>query len=250
MTSQKQGASSMSKKHFTGFAGLFLLLIFAFNKGEAVENFCVNCHRGLPNTTFIGSKYQDWKGSIHAKEGITCDRCHGGKPSADEKEAAHTGVYNSSNPLSRVYFKAVPGTCGACHRRDFNAFKGSVHYAYLEQTGAGPTCVTCHESHAMRIISPRQIPATCEECHNRRMRIAPEVPMQAQALLLLMNETAQLARCAKDRIARSDQEKLQEWKEAYAAIETVRDDWHAFNLRRVQIEILDAYDRVKAFLVQ
>jgi hypothetical protein len=230
--------------------GVYLLVFFAYSEAGRIENSCVSCHQNLPTTTFIGAKYQDWNGSIHAKEGVTCDRCHGGDPTVDEKGAAHRGVYNSSHPESRIFYKNVPGTCGACHRRDFNAFKTSVHYTYLEQTGAGPTCVTCHESHAMRIISPQQIPATCEECHNRRMHIAPEVPAEAQAVLLLMNETGLLLRCAKERIAGSDREKSQKWKDAYAMIEKVRDEWHAFDLRRVQSKILEAYDRVKAFVAQ
>jgi formate-dependent nitrite reductase cytochrome c552 subunit len=230
--------------------GVCLFVFFAYGEAGRIENSCVRCHQNLPATAFIGAKYQDWNGSIHAKEGVTCDRCHGGDPAVGEKEAAHRGVYNSSRPESRIFYKNVPGTCGACHRRDFNAFKSSVHYAYLEQTGAGPTCVTCHESHAMRIISPRQIPATCEECHNRRMRIAPEVPAEAQAILLLMNETGLLLRCAKEKIGGSDREKSQEWKDANATIEKVRDEWHAFDLRRVQSKILEAYDQVKAFVTQ
>jgi hypothetical protein len=229
--------------------GLSLLVFFSHSEAR-IENSCVNCHRNLPATTLTGSKYQDWKKSVHAKEGITCERCHGGEPTMDRKESAHRGVDNSSNPRSRVFYKNVPGTCGACHRRDFNAFKKSVHYVYLEQTGAGPTCVTCHESHDMRIISPWQIPVTCGECHNRRSGINPEVPTQAQGVLLLINETALLVRCAKEKIGVRDQEKVQEWRDANATIERVRDDWHAFDLGRVQIEILNAYDRVKGFLIQ
>jgi hypothetical protein len=226
---------------------LCLLPLVMYHGAEGIENSCITCHRNLPKSTIIGSKYLDWKNSIHAKESITCDRCHGGNPSDKQKESAHSGVYNSSNPKSRVYYKHAPGMCGACHRREFNAFKTSTHYNYLERIGAGPTCVTCHESHATRLITPWQIPLTCEECHNKRMGINPEIPRQAQALLLLINETSLLARCAKERIPEGYQEKLKTWKDTSTAMETVKDDWHAFNLNQVQIEILEVYDKLKAF---
>ncbi len=240
----------MRKKIFAVLAGLGLLSLLAFHQTEGAENSCVSCHRDLPAGTFIGSKYQTWKSSIHAQEGITCDRCHGGKPSASQKETAHTGVYNSGHPLSRVYFKSVPGTCGACHRRDFNAFKSSAHYALLEKSGAGPTCVTCHESHSTRIISPSQLPATCTQCHNERMQINPQVPAYAQSLLLSIDETSLLVRLARKQIPEGERAKLQEWREAEAMMEIVRDVWHAFNLKEVQTQILKVYAKIKGFWVQ
>jgi hypothetical protein len=240
----------MIKSSLMGVLGFCLFLFWAGHGVEARENSCVNCHRNISPDTFVGSKYQSWKTSIHAKDGITCDRCHGGKSSADQKEAAHAGIYNSSDPLSRVYFKKVPATCGACHWRDFNAFKRSNHYALLEKTGAGPTCVTCHESHSTKIISPQELPTTCEQCHNVRMGINPQVPEHAQALLLLINETSLLVSQARKEVRAGDQNKLQQWNAAYKTMEAVRDGWHAFNLKQVQIQILKAYDLVKEFLVK
>lgn len=237
----------MTKSGLAFALGVGLLIFSTGPAALAIENSCINCHKALPGNTIFGAKYQSWKTSIHAEEAVTCDRCHGGKPSAEKKEAAHAGVYNSSNPISRVYYKKVPGTCGACHRRDLNAFKRSAHYAYLEQTGAGPTCVTCHESHATIIISPERIPAVCQQCHNERMGINPQVPRQAQAVLLLINETSLLVKWARERVSGSDQKKLDEWKEAYGMMETVRDQWHAFNLKQVQVQILKIYDIIKNF---
>jgi hypothetical protein len=240
----------MIKRSLSFLAVLFLFSLLPHPEAAGIENSCVNCHRDLPASTFIGAKYQTWRRSLHAREAITCDRCHGGKPSAGEKAAAHTGVVNSSNPISRVFFKKVPGTCGACHRRDFNAFKRSAHFSLLEQRGAGPTCVTCHESHSTRIISPEQLPATCEQCHNERMGIRPQVPGEAQALLLLIDETSLLVQWARERIPAGDQKKFREWSESLALMEGVKDEWHAFNLKQVQVQILRIYDRIKSFLAE
>jgi len=241
---------SMSKRNIAITVALCLSIFFMANRASGNENSCVNCHEDIPRNKFIGTKFLDWEGSIHAKEGVTCQRCHGGNPSADQKGEAHAGIYNSGNPMSRVYYKSVPGTCGACHRRDFNAFKRSTHYALLERTGAGPTCVTCHESHTTRIISPKQIPMICEQCHNERRRISPQVPAHAQALLLLINQTSFLVRHAREQIEEGDQKGLQAGKKAYRMMETVRDEWHAFNLRQVQIAILEVYDMIARFLDQ
>jgi hypothetical protein len=227
---------------------LCLLPLVTYHEAAGAENSCVECHRNLPRNTMIGAKYLDWKNSIHAKENVTCDRCHGGNPSAQQKEAAHTVIYNSSNPKSRVYYKRVPEMCGGCHRYDFNAFKRSTHYTFLEQKGAGPTCVTCHESHATRLITPLEIPLTCEECHNRRTGINPEIPKQAQVLLLLINETSLLVRCTKERVQEGQQKKSKTWEETSTALRRVRDEWHAFNLNQVQIQILEVYDWLKVFL--
>jgi hypothetical protein len=229
---------------------LCLSPLIAYPEVKGIENSCVNCHRDLSKSTFVGSKYVAWENSIHAKEGVTCNRCHGGNPSAEEIALAHTGVFNSSNPRSRVYYKHVPDMCGACHRRDFNAFKESTHYAFLEKTGGGPTCVTCHDSHATRLITPQQILLTCDECHNKRTGINPEVPAQAQAQLLLINETSLLVRCARERVPGSNREKLQAWKDISATMQSARDEWHSFNFIQVRIRILEAYDKLKAFLGQ
>jgi Cytochrome c3 len=238
------------KKNVVFLAAVLLWTSGGYLDAAEFENSCIHCHQALPVNTFLGSKYQNWKGSLHAREGINCDRCHGGKPSADQKELAHTGVYNSSNPLSRVYYKNVPGTCGACHRRDFNAFKRSAHFSLLERRGAGPTCVTCHESHSTRIISPQQLPATCEQCHNERMGIRPQVPGQAQALLLLIDETSLLVQWARERIPAGDQKKLQGWSESLALMEGVKDEWHAFNLKQAQVQILKIYEGIKSLLAR
>jgi hypothetical protein len=238
----------MRKSTVVAAAGLCLVIASGGSGAQGKENSCLHCHVGLPDTTLVGAKYASWKTSIHAKEGITCDRCHGGNPDAAQEKAAHTDVHNSGNPLSRVYFKKIPATCGACHWRDYNAFRQSAHYDMLEKKGAGPTCVTCHESHSTRIVTPQEIPGTCEECHNAGMHIDPQVPERAQALLLLVDETSILVRLAGDKVQTSGGQAFQEsWQRISQAMTTVRDGWHAFNLGEVQARILEIYDRLKAF---
>lgn len=227
-----------------GFVFLFLGLCLAAPGAWGAENSCVQCHQGLPADTFIGAKFASWKDSLHDREGITCDRCHAGNPSAGQKDAAHAGVFNSASLQSRVYYKNVPGTCGACHRRDFNIFRQSLHYALLEKTGAGPTCVTCHDSHATRVLSPRQLPGTCEQCHNPRRGISPQVPSHAQALLLLINETSLLEKC----VAPQVRDKSDDWRRSRASLKNLRDEWHAFNLNQVQASILAAYETIARLL--
>ncbi|MEJ2690187.1 MAG: cytochrome c3 family protein, partial [Deltaproteobacteria bacterium] len=177
---------------------IFLTTVFLFSGAahaapdkEAV-NSCVHCHSRLPSSSFLGDKSHSWVGSIHQKYGVTCDKCHGGNPEASEAEKAHKGVYGSSNPKSTVYFKNIPATCGACHGAEYYKFSQSEHYKMLESTGQGPDCVTCHGSMVTRVLSPDNLAAVCEQCHNNRMGIRPYIPQKAKAVLLLLRESKAL----------------------------------------------------------
>ncbi|VAX30936.1 hypothetical protein MNBD_NITROSPIRAE02-1175, partial [hydrothermal vent metagenome] len=87
----------MSDKYITGLL-IILSAIFILSapglaaEGKKIENACVNCHSKLPGSSFVGIKSHDWKGSIHQKHGVTCDKCHGGNPAAIDKNKAHKGV--------------------------------------------------------------------------------------------------------------------------------------------------------------
>jgi hypothetical protein len=121
---------------------------------------------------------------------------------------------------------------------------------FLERTGAGPTCVTCHGSHVTHIISAAQVPTVCTQCHNERMRINPQVPTQAQTVLLLINETTLLVEQARKQVKEGDEESMRAWKLAYVMTEKARDDCHAFDLKKVQRTILTTYDMITPFLRQ
>lgn len=228
------------------FLGIFIF--FAANSATAaaaVKNSCVACHFKLPQGSFIGAKAHGWKGSVHEMHGVTCDKCHGGDPSASTEAEAHKGVLGSSNPESRVYYKNVPETCGQCHGAELFEFRKSLHYRNLESTGKGPECVTCHGSMIVTVLTPGDIAAVCERCHNRTglAHATPYIPQYAKAVLLSLREGMALAnademlyRPAKDSVEASI------LTGARIALHSAMLDWHRFDLKTITGHLQKAYD--------
>ena len=95
------------------------------------------------------------------------------------------GIRNAKNPLSKVYRKRVPETCGACHANpttmaglklpDGSAmptnqlaeYRASVHgRALLERGDSGaPACNNCHGNHAAMPVGLSSVSQSCGLCH-------------------------------------------------------------------------------------
>lgn len=143
-----------------GIIAAMLLSMSPLPAGAAgtAEIVCIQCHGKLPQ------KYSEpvtlWRGSIHADNGIACNSCHGGDP----KDAA-----NAMSPargfLGAPKAPAVPAFCGRCHVGVLKDYLSSRHGKALEK--GGPTCVTCHGSHAvvkatLALINEK----SCSRCHS------------------------------------------------------------------------------------
>jgi predicted CXXCH cytochrome family protein len=108
-----------------------------------------------------------------------CGDCHG----------IHD-ILPSSNPDSKVYKTNIPYTCGRCHREGapvastydlyehdiIENYSQSIHGEGLFKKGltVTATCSDCHEGHKIlphtdprASISPRNIAATCMQCHSK-----------------------------------------------------------------------------------
>ena len=211
-------------------------------------NSCVDCHSGLPSSSFPGVKSHSWAGSVHQKHGVTCDKCHGGDPEVVEKKEAHAGVFNSRDPQSSVYFKNIPSTCGACHGVEYYKFKQSQHYRMLETSGRGPECVTCHGSMVTRILSPDNLASVCEQCHNERMDIRPYIPQKAKAVLLLLRESQELL----DAIVKlhpvdAGTMEAERMSAAQTSLHSAKLEWHKFDLDAIIDYLQEMYDSLKIF---
>lgn len=210
---------------------------------EKMKNSCVDCHSQLAGNSFVGAKSHDWKGSIHQKHGVTCEKCHSGNPHVSDEKEAHAGVLGSSNPQSLVYYKNIPSTCGKCHGAEFYKFTQSFHYKKLQSEGKGPNCVTCHGSMVTTVLAPDTVEAVCESCHNERIGVFPYIPQKAKAVLLLLRESNALLDADK-KLHRLEQgsEKARALREAEAALYSAKLDWHRFDLDTITSHLQDLYN--------
>jgi hypothetical protein len=226
---------------------LFILSLASYaDKGEQIENSCVRCHFRLPGNSFVGAESHSWTGSIHQRNGVTCDKCHGGNPQAAEEKEAHEGVLPSSNPQSTVYFKNIPSTCGKCHGAEFYKFTQSVHYKMLESTGQGPECVTCHGSMVTIVATPENVAALCERCHNQRMGIFPYIPQKAKAVLLLLRESNALLEADTKLYHPAEGTAMARlMRDARSSLYSARLDWHTFDLDKITADCEEMYNYLK-----
>ncbi|MBI4519907.1 MAG: cytochrome c3 family protein [Gemmatimonadetes bacterium] len=151
---------------------------------------CIMCHTDKRSSFVLG---------VHAARGIVCADCHGGDPTAFERESAHSrgGLERSGyrGPLSK---QQAVGLCLSCHgdltrMRQFGLpavtradFLISRHGQRLLLAGdtAAPSCSNCHGSHAIfagedarSTIHTARVSETCAGCHAERARIPAGMPV-------------------------------------------------------------------------
>lgn len=137
-----------------------LLVVAGLAAGTVVraeETVCLQCHGGQPGR--LGEPVEQWRGSIHAANGISCHSCHGGDPTdfamAMSPERGFVGAPDHDE---------IPDFCGRCHVGVQADYLDSAHGRALE-TG-GPQCVTCHGNHSVATATLDLInPEDCTRCH-------------------------------------------------------------------------------------
>jgi hypothetical protein len=245
--------SEMSKKislfKFSSLAIAGAFTIFLLLAGvNAWANSCVDCHSRPDVDNVTGKNYQDWKGSVHDKNGVMCNACHTGNPDSNSEKIAHENVYRAGDNRSTVYFKNVPGTCGKCHKEEYTQFRKSLHFAQLETTGRGPNCVTCHGARATKIVTPSEIEGLCTDCHNKRLGIRPEIPRLAHITLLQMNQTNFLEGVLTNYLEKATVNESAR-KQAFVLLQQARDSlelarlkWHTFDLEAIEKSLTGAWN--------
>lgn len=204
----------MDFKKRTILISLILMFAITILPGVLADNSCIDCHgkltvlneseqklndirlkhlaRDVPCSLechtktldkFAKSNYDQWSNSKHALFGITCDKCHGGNATSSAKELAHAGIKLNNNPTSPIYYTNVPETCGKCHSKELEQFTKSLHYQNLKALKQAPTCDTCHNPHQFKVLDKYELHVLCSNCHNKDLKIAPDVPDKASLAL-------------------------------------------------------------------
>jgi len=165
----------------------FLALFFA---SPVMADSCIDCHKDSKfrvTNKKIFDYYQNWQGSVHATEGVSCADCHGGNPKLKSKKAAHVSAkINPSQSKSPVHFRNIPATCSSCHEEYYDHFRKSKHFEKLSKSKEkqqGPNCVTCHASVNTAVLNVNTVREACAFCHNVKEDNHPEIPDKAEALL-------------------------------------------------------------------
>ncbi len=131
-------------------------------KPRVEQTVCVLCH----TSALMKDEYKpipgEWRQSIHYKNGISCNDCHGGDP----KDAA-LAMKPERGFLGKPKPKDVPEFCGKCHVGIMENYLASGHGKALKATGRGPNCVLCHHSHNVQKATIDIIDEKlCGVCHS------------------------------------------------------------------------------------
>jgi hypothetical protein len=212
-------------------------------KPDYRNNNCVSCHSQMLEPLHVGNRYLEWQFSRHQEKGVSCEKCHGGDPSAKDKQEAHAGVLRSSDQRSRLSWKNQPETCNACHQNVVSAFVESPHYKRLNGIGMGPSCNTCHAHMATLVIySPVDTARLCSRCHDsiNSLNPSPEIPARAKETMMALQRSGSVIRWARllldngRRMNLSLNEETNEFKTAEDTLREARVKWHTFDLDAVR----------------
>jgi len=138
---------------------------------------CLICHAAPTMKPAYREVVPQWRKSVHYRNGIACNDCHGGDPNnvalAMSPAKGFVGVPT---------FKGVMQFCGKCHidimksccmggARCMINVNGTpctnTHCTALMTTGKGPNCVSCHGAHDIQKANINLInPQLCGKCHS------------------------------------------------------------------------------------
>ena len=235
------------------------IILMSAGTASQAANQCIVCHQSTETLQALPEQSRDsflhWYGSIHGEKGVTCDSCHGGDPTEKSKVSAHTGIAKPSDPASKVYYKNLPDTCGACHQPIANAFKESVHYQLLKADQLAPTCTTCHGFYMdIQQVRPTAIIMRCQFCHVAGGKADSTVLKVVNRAFILREQTqADLQEgSASVKLLKSTHRKYAQTarrvEEAKAKFRETAIVWHSMKLKRFEKAVEEAKDLAESSL--
>ena len=132
-----------------------LLLLLALQGGKVdTDAGCIKCH---------DQQVEDWRESVHAKNGVGCVKCHGAESVDAARSKPHLFIAGFVNGTK----KTNPALCSKCHRKESGDFSQSAHGEDTrDDTGKVKGCNSCHAFHETVAADPRVImKESCLRCH-------------------------------------------------------------------------------------
>ena len=216
------------------------------------DNACVSCHQNLPGK--LSSVVEEWKQSVHCRNNVTCDGCHGGDPSVKREQFDTEEIFKDHSHVQRdreflvmsrtdspftsaVRGRSVSYFCGKCHSNIKEKHLGSPHGDL-----GNPTCLYCHGmgSHAIQESTPeiidtrsRREGGRCATCHR-----AATMETVSNIYHILVNTQSRLEDSAKlyDWLEKHGYKNLAMEKMYHHSRETLsqlRQTFHSFNMREI-----------------
>jgi hypothetical protein len=216
------------------------------------NNSCVICHANVNEPLKVSVKYYDWHMTRHQEKGVSCDKCHGGDPASTDKLKAHAGVLVSTDAQSRLSRNNQAATCGACHQSVANAFVQSAHYQKLKSVGLGPSCNTCHQHMATKVIyAPDETANLCSSCHNTTNFLTPrpEIPHRAGEIMVSLQRANSVIDWAALLLAEGGRRGISltgeqnDFKIAEQSLKDAKEKWHTFDLQQTDRNLENAYQK-------
>jgi len=145
-------------KYLIPFSFSLLLVLAPQVIAQEEESSCISCHRELEGD--LAKPVELWQESIHKKNGIFCNNCHGGNSRVGDMNAMSPEAGFVGAPTEQD----VPKFCGKCHVAVMENYMNSPHWQTEKEKR--PVCTTCHTAHhqqkaTLDLINEKD----CSRCH-------------------------------------------------------------------------------------
>lgn len=173
---------------------LMLFLLFGAQTAQpaakTTASTCIQCHLELDGELQEPAKLSTV--DIHFQQGLSCNNCHGGDPTAADAEIS---MSRAKGYTGKPDHKKIAALCASCHSNpdfmrkynpqarvdQYTEYLTSVHGKKYQAGDANvATCVDCHGAHGVRAaknpnspVYATNVAGTCGRCHADTKRMAP-----------------------------------------------------------------------------
>jgi hypothetical protein len=131
--------------YFMGFIAFFTV----YNTWAYTPEDCIKCHKEGSTASILHISVKEFIASIHGRQGITCQDCHGGVDDEAHETTKGSGAVD----------------CGACHEQE-------NRHGLHSRSEDRPRCYSCHSMHGilekgnvLSSVYKENLKKTCKKCH-------------------------------------------------------------------------------------